>query len=82
MCIRDRERIESRGTYEAEKQELDTELAAAATEKETAAEQLRNIQEEIARCTCLLYTSLFCVIGRKFPNYTKTLRGDAHLAVR
>ena len=45
------ERIESRGTYEAEKQELDTELAAAATEKETAAEQLRNIQEEIARCT-------------------------------
>ena len=45
------ERIESRGTYEAEKQELDTELVAAATEKETAAEQLRNIQEEIARCT-------------------------------
>ena len=45
------ERIESRGTYEAEKQELDAELAAAATEKETAAEQLRNIQEEIARCT-------------------------------
>ena len=35
------ERIESRGTYEAEKQELDTELVAAATEKETAAEQLR-----------------------------------------
>ena len=32
------ERIESRGTYEAEKQELDTELVAAATEKETAAD--------------------------------------------
>ena len=45
------ERIRSRETYEKEKAELDVELAAAEQEKEAAAERLRVLQEEIARCT-------------------------------
>lgn len=45
------ERIKSRETYDKEKAELDVELAAAEQEKEAAAERLRVLQEEIARCT-------------------------------